>query len=149
MRKHGQSHTRLYRVWWCMHHRCKTKNHWGYKNYGGRGIKVCTEWKYFEPFQDWALSHGYTDELQLDRINNNKGYSPVNCRFTTPKENSNNRRDNLWITAFGDTKTISGWLDDSRCVVSRAVLRSRVVYYLWPTEKAITYPSRSLQNPSY
>ena len=92
--KHGLSKTRIHRIWHSMYCRCYYPKTNGYKNYGGRGIKVCEEWKHldgFINFYNWAMSHGYNDYLTLDRIDNDKDYEPSNCRWITPKEQSNIR----------------------------------------------------------
>lgn len=89
--KHRLYKSRLYRVWASMKVRCQNPKHVAWHRYGGRGIAVCPEWQEFEPFASWALSHGYRDDLQIDRSDNNGGYSPENCRFVTPKENMANR----------------------------------------------------------
>ena len=95
---HGESQTRLYHVWANMLHRVgvyKGAPEEVKRAYQDRGITVCDEWLVFENFRDWALSHGYKDDLQIDRRDNDKGYCPENCRWVTPKENVNNRRNTI------------------------------------------------------
>lgn len=91
--KHGECFTRLYRTWHHMKGRCLNPKNKDYKDYGGRDITICTEWiESYIIFRDWALSNGYVDNLEIDRIKNNEGYSPKNCRWVTHKENCNNKR---------------------------------------------------------
>ena len=88
---HGMHQTRIYSVWEGMKSRCTRPSHPRFHRYGGRGITVCEEWQKFEQFAAWALANGYRDDLQIDRTNNDKGYTPCNCRFVTPAENMANR----------------------------------------------------------
>lgn len=89
---HNQSNSRLYRIWNQMRQRCANPKQISYHNYGGRGITVCKTWLKFSPFSVWALSHGYADNLSIDRIKNNLGYRPSNCKWATRVEQRRNRR---------------------------------------------------------
>lgn len=95
LRKHGASNngenSRLYRIWTDIKTRCRNKNRHQYKWYGARGIDYCEEWESFEPFLDWALKNGYSETLQIDRIDNDKGYYPENCQWITGVENTRKR----------------------------------------------------------
>lgn len=111
-RKHGGFGTRLYEIWRQMHRRCYGVGTKAYKDYGGRGITICDEWKGdFESFRKWALSNGYTDDLTIDRIDNDGNYDPSNCRWATMKAQSNNRRNSHLIEYNGEVHTISEWAD--------------------------------------
>jgi hypothetical protein len=89
---HNLCHTKPYRLWASMKARCQNKNAENYRFYGARGIKVCEEWAN-DPaeFCKWAEENGYTEGLQIDRIDNDGNYEPENCRFVTPAENMKNR----------------------------------------------------------
>ena len=93
--------------------RCYRKSMKRYERYGGRGISVCPEWKdSFETFKEWALSNGYSENLTLDRIDNNGDYCPSNCRWITNKEQQSNKSDNHLITYNGRTQTITQWAEE-------------------------------------
>lgn len=108
---HGKSYYRLYRIWSGMKQRCHNPNCHNYNDYGGRGITVCTEWKdNFQAFYDWAMANGYNPnakrgECTIDRINNNDGYKPSNCRWggMDIQEQSCNKRKSQ-RTAFNNGK---------------------------------------------
>ena len=87
--------------------RCTNQKDPHFERYGGRGISVCDEWRdNFQSFHDWAISHGYTDELTIDRIDNNGNYTPDNCRWVTVAEQNRNKRNVRFITYNGVAKTI-------------------------------------------
>ena len=108
---HHETGTRLYQIWFHMKRRTTNVNDREYSYYGGRGITICDEWLSYEPFRDWALQNGYSAELSIDRIDNNKGYCPENCRWTTQKVQSNNTRKNRIIECDGTSHTLAEWGD--------------------------------------
>ena len=109
-KKHGLKDSRVYRIWSCMKTRCYNKKDEHFKDYGERGIVVCDEWKDdFQAFYDWSMSHGYADNLTIDRIDVNGNYEPSNCRWVTQKEQSNNKRTTPFVTFNGVTKTLFEW----------------------------------------
>lgn len=107
---HKMSGTRIYWIWQGMKGRCGNIHDPNYCNYGERGITVCEEWKNdFSAFYEWSMNSGYAADLTIDRIDNNKGYFPENCRWTDNKTQSNNRRSNITITIGNATKTLTEW----------------------------------------
>lgn len=121
---HGMSGSRIYKIWKAIKYRCNNKDNAVYQNYRGRGIKVCEEWENsFQTFYNWAISNGYNDSLTIDRINNNAGYSPENCRWATVQEQSLNRRTNVYLSLNGIPKTISQWSDELN--INRTTIQHR------------------------
>ena len=124
--EHGVG-SRLYWIWSEMRRRCEERTQKDYPRYGGRGIKVTSEWSFsFDIFRRWALSNGYNPKLSIDRIDNDKGYSPSNCRWANVSEQANNRRNNINVTAFGSTMTLAEWMDDPRCKVGYHTVYQRL-----------------------
>lgn len=110
--RHGLAHTRIYGCWADMKARCLNTNHKWYAYYGGRGITVCDEWMRFEPFAEWAFAHGYADNLTIDRIDNDKGYCPENCKWSTQHEQSINKRHPLAKSGYvGVRERLPGYFD--------------------------------------
>lgn len=141
---HGGEGTRLYSVWHTMKTRCSDPKAQNYPRYGGRGIAVCEEWaSNFTAFRDWATAHGYSDSLQIDRIDVDGNYSPDNCRFVTAMVNANNRGNNVWLVAFGERKTMREWSRDERCAISYSTLKKRIKAGRLAHEDAITSKSRN------
>ena len=107
-RSHGMSRTPLYRTWGNMVQRCTNPKKIAFKNYGGRGIKVCDDWRTsFESFYEWSINNGYSEGLSIDRIDPNGNYCPENCRWIPMKEQGRNRRNTILVDCDGEMKTIS------------------------------------------
>lgn len=104
---HGLSNTRLFRIWSGMKRRCYNPNDKRYKDWGGRGIKICQEWlDSFLNFYKWATSNNYADNLTIDRIDVNGNYCPENCRWVKPNIQANNKRNNRIIEYQGQEYTL-------------------------------------------
>lgn len=138
---HGKAYTRIYETWSGIKRRTSSrnrKNRKDYKHY--KNVGMCEEWKNdFESFYKWAMDNGYEENLTIDRIDNNKGYSPDNCRWATPKMQSNNKSDNHIITYKGEAKTISEWAEITN--IEYQTLFHRIKNG-WSVEKAFTTPIR-------
>ena len=91
----------LHKVWLGIKDRCYAKSRKHYKDYGGRGISVCSEWHDLHAFFEWGMASGYKKGLTIDRIDTDGNYSPENCRWATAKEQCNNRRNNIQVTYHG------------------------------------------------
>lgn len=100
---------RLHNIWVGIRYRCLNTKSKVYKDYGGRGIKICKEWDDFFAFQEWSFLNGYSENLSIDRIDNNGDYSPENCRWVTMKVQGQNRRNSRLLTYHGETHTYSEW----------------------------------------
>ena len=137
-KKHGGYKTRLYHIWVGMRHRCFAPTDKYYRNYGERGITVCDEWANdFITFRDWALTHGYADNLTIERIDVNGNYEPQNCCWITRAEQPKNTRISKRYTYNGETKTLRDWsvaLGGCPDLVKDRLKRG------WDIEDAITTP---------
>src|SRR4030067_1015352 len=121
---HGESRSKLHGVWNSMLQRCNNPNTEAYKNYGGRGIRVCEEWKEYENFRSWSLSNEYNETLTLDRRHVNKDYCPENCRWVDWETQQNNRRNNKLIHYKGKAQTLRQWSKD--LCMDYEILRKRI-----------------------
>lgn len=135
---HGITRTKLHRAWSHIKTRCLNPNCKDWADYGGRGIKVCDEWRdSFEAFRDWALTHGYRDDLTIDRIDVNGNYEPSNCRWATAKAQGNNKRNNRIIEINGEAHTLTEWADIKG--INPQSIRSRIARG-WKPDRAVMQP---------
>lgn len=141
-RTHNMSRSKIYNRWFHMIERCRNPQNANYHNYGGRGITVCEEWKNFENYYN-DVGEPPFDGAELDRVDNNKGYSPDNCRWVTRTINVRNSRAAKHITVFGQTKTAPEWAEiyhiDYKLFLHRLSAG-------WSAEKALTHPVRVTKN---
>lgn len=125
------SNTRLYNIWHGIKTRCNNANN---KIYGGKGIKICSEWKdNFISFYNWAIKNGYRDNLTIDRVDNNLGYSPNNCRFVDRVIQNNNRSNNILVNIddrFYTINDISKIINKKYQTIHRWHKRKGIIYYL-------------------
>lgn len=140
---HGKVGTRIYNSWHCMKSRCYNANNEHFKDYGARGITVCEEWKdNFQAFYDWAMSHGFREDLTIDRIDVNKGYTPENCRWATAKEQQRNRRITIFLDYNGERKPLAEWAEIKG--INRKVLERRIRNH-WSVKRALETPARLIR----
>lgn len=139
---HGDStmsnRKRLYNIWAAMKTRCLNKNVQHYKDYGGRGIKICDEWMEYEPFKEWAYANGYNDSLTIDRICVNGNYEPSNCRWIPKGDQNKNQRKTLYITYHEETKPLCEWAKSLG--VNYHSLYNRIKYRGFSVEEAFEKP---------
>lgn len=131
--KHGKRYSRLWNIWEHIKQRCYNHNN---KDYGGRSIAVCSEWRNdFQAFYDWAINNGYDDTLTIDRINVNGNYEPNNCRWVPNKQQARNRRNNRTFTINGETHCLSEWCEVLN--LKRSTVSNRVNTLGWSIERAL------------
>lgn len=140
--KHGLRNTRIYDEYQKMKQRCYNPNNTNYKYYGGKGIKVCDEWLDSEEglvkFYFWAITHGYRDNLTIDRINSNGDYTPENCRWTNHTIQANNKGNNVYLTLNGVSHTAATWSEITGISVYNIYNRKKNLK--WNDEKTLTTP---------
>jgi hypothetical protein len=131
----------LLKVWVTMRQRCYNPKAISYPYYGGRGIGVCPEWREESLlFYTWAIENGWKKGLELDRIDNEIGYSPDNCRFVSNSENARNRRSNVPLTYDGQTMLAIEWSE--KININYRLLINRL-HRGWTAEKALSSPISS------
>jgi len=135
---HGLRGTPIYSSWDSMVQRCTNPKAAHYRNYGARGISICTEWRDFKTFHAWAIANGWAEGLEIDRRDNNGNYEPSNCRWVTHAENNLNKRTNRLVTYAGQTKTLKEWSDLTG--LRYKTIQGRLDILKWDTEKALTTP---------
>lgn len=135
---HGVNGDPFYHTWWAMMRRCYHRDSHNYERYGGRGISVCDEWHDPVVFISWARETVGEKKagLTLDRIDNDKGYSPQNCRWATASEQSNNRRNTLMVEYNGEMIALADLAREKNLNLNR--LRARIFSLGWSVEKALT-----------
>ncbi len=137
-KEYGDNNSPIYRIFQCMHSRCRDRTGRMWKFYGSRGISVCERWSKFENFLA-DMGSTWVAGLSLDRINSEGGYEPTNCRWATKLEQANNTRSNRFAVYNGKRQTMSQW---SREVgISSALIAIRIDSG-WTIEEALTTPAR-------
>lgn len=138
--KHGKTHTNEFDIWSGMRGRCRNENNKMFKDYGGRGIKVCKKWddSFISFFDD--MGERPSVEHSIERIDNDGDYTPENCKWATAKEQSNNRRSNRFFVIGDAKKTLSQWCDIYN--IRYGTVNMRINSYGYSIYKALTKPVR-------
>jgi len=127
VQKTGESNTRFYRIWYGIIRRTEHSHRKEYKNYGGRGIKMCPEWRdSFVAFREWALANGYDENLTIERLDNNGDYCPENCCWADKLKQENNKVNTIMLTHNGRTLSISDWAREQGVPYARLKKRVRL-----------------------
>ena len=145
--KHGLVNTGLYGTWRNIKNRTLNPKHKQYNDYGGRGITICDEWKNdFMSFYDWAMSNGYSDELSIDRIDNDGNYCPENCRWVS--SNIQNRNKRIPKNNTSGYKGVHFYKKSGKYIAKLCVNRNSIYLGLYPTavEAAIAYNNYIIEN---
>lgn len=124
---------KLYQVWCQIKGRCLNPSNQAYKNYGGRGVTLCERWLEFDNFL--ADMGERPTGMTLERVDNNKGYSPDNCRWASRAEQNRNTRKNRLFTIDGQTKIFAEWIRESG--LKPSTVSQRFYVYKWPLERAL------------
>jgi hypothetical protein len=137
------SKTPTYRAYHQMKFRCANPKASDYPHYGARGISVCDRW--MESFQNFVQDMGFRpDGMELDRIDNSKGYYPENCRWVTHKQNCRNFRKNRIIEFNGKRLSLVEWSEETG--IPADIIRNRLDASKWPLAKALTAPLNSTRS---
>lgn len=139
---HGGSRTQLYQTWRGVLDRCTNPKHRAWKNYGGRGISVCADWRSFEVFRV-AMGERPSPKHSLDRIDNDGNYEPGNVQWSTKSTQMRNTRVNARVTFGGETKSRTAWAETMGIGVE--TLRARIERYGWSVERALTTPAGAMR----
>ena len=138
--KHKYSDYSLYHLWKTIRSRCLCKTEPAYKDYGGRGITICNEWKESYPmFLEWANKNGYKKGLMIDRIDNDGNYCPENCRFVDAFVQANNKRNNIVFTIQGITDTLPNF-------ARKFNLNPKMLYSRYYKNKSVEHVFREVFN---
>ena len=141
---HGLSKERLYYIWKDMRSRCQNPKQKEYGDYGARGISLCSDWENYLKFREWALSHGYRFDLTIDRIDNDKGYYPENCRWATRAQQNRNMRRNHHVIYRGKDYIVAELA--RKAGISKSVFLNRIMNEGFTVAEAVELPAMRGKN---